>query len=93
MGNKKEEELQKVKKEIDSLYVQEVSAEGPTHQMKQKIEMLEESLAETNYKTDEEMFIQHQYLHMLKRMKKDFIAAKIQTSQMDKSLKNNSYYS
>ena len=52
--------------------------------------MLEESLAETNYKTDEEMFIQHQYLHMLKRMKKDFIAAKIQTSQMDKSLKNKS---
>ena len=27
---------------------------------------------------------------MLKRMKKDFIAAKIQTSQMDKSLKNKS---
>lgn len=80
MGNKKEEELAKVKKEIDQLYVQEVSAEGPNHQIKQKIEMLEESLGETNYKTDEEMFIQQQYLHMLDRMKKDFIAAKIQTA-------------
>ena len=53
LGNKKEDELAKVKKEIDQLYVQEVSAEGPTHQVKGKIEMLEESLGETNYKTDE----------------------------------------
>jgi hypothetical protein len=90
LGNKKEDELAKVKKEIDQLYVQEVSAEGPNHQIKQKIEMLEESLGETNYKTDEEMFIQQQYLHMLDRMKKDFIAAKIQTAQYDKSLKNKS---
>ena len=31
LGNKKEEELAKVKKEIDQLYIQEVNAEGPTH--------------------------------------------------------------
>jgi hypothetical protein len=42
--------------------------------------MLEESLAETDYKTKEEMFVQSSYLHMLERMKKDFIAAKIMSS-------------
>lgn len=52
--------------------------------------MLEESLAETNYKTDEELFIQQQYLHMLARMKKDFIAAKLQTSAYESNLKNKS---
>ena len=52
--------------------------------------MLEESLAETNYKTNEEQFIQESYVYMLDRMKKDFIAAKIQSSDFEKSLKNKS---
>lgn len=45
--------------------------------MKSKLEMLEDSIAETEYKTKEELFTKHSYLHMLERMKKDFIAAKI----------------
>lgn len=90
LGNTKQSELEKVKKEIDQLFVQEVSAEGPTHIMKNRIEMLEESLAETNYKTNEEQFIQESYVYMLDRMKKDFIAAKIQSSDFEKSLKNKS---
>jgi len=77
MGNQKQEELEKIKKEIDQLYVQEVQAEGPTQETKSKIEMLEDSIAETEYKTKEELFTKHSYLHMLERMKKDFIAAKI----------------
>jgi hypothetical protein len=40
MGNLKEEELNRIKKEIDQLYVQEVQAEGPTQDMKSKLEML-----------------------------------------------------
>jgi hypothetical protein len=39
--------------------------------------MLAESLDETKYKTDEELFTKHSYMHMLDRMKKDFIASKI----------------
>ena len=52
MGNLKQEELEKVRKEIDQLYVQEVQAEGPTADMKAKLEQLEDSLAETKDKTD-----------------------------------------
>jgi septal ring factor EnvC (AmiA/AmiB activator) len=88
MGNQKQEELEKIKKEIDQLYVQEVQAEGPTQEMKSKLEMLEESIAETEYKTKEELFTKHSYLHMLERMKKDFIAAKIQSAEHEASLKN-----
>ena len=40
--------------------------------MKTKLEMLRESLDETKYKTEEEMFTKATYLHMLERMKKDF---------------------
>ena len=77
-----------VRKEIDQLYVQEVQAEGPTQEMKSKIEMLTESLAETTYKTGEETCTKHSYLHMLTRMKKDFIAAKISSTENDAALRN-----
>ena len=50
--------------------------------------MLDESIADTEYKTKEELFTKHSYLHMLERMKKDFIAAKIQSSEHEASLKN-----
>jgi hypothetical protein len=32
-GNEKQEELEKIRKEIDQCYVQEVQAEGPTEDM------------------------------------------------------------
>ena len=70
--------------------MQEIQAEGPTQETKSKIEMLEDSIAETEYKTKEELFTKHSYLHMLERMKKDFIAAKIQSSEHEASLKNKS---
>jgi len=56
--------------------------------MKTRLEMLEEALEETKYKTDEELFTKHSYLHMLDRMKKDFIASKILSSENEASLKN-----
>jgi len=45
--------------------------------MKTGLEMLEESLKETKYKICEEIYTQDSYHHMLNRMKKDFIAAKL----------------
>ena len=50
MANGKQDELEEVRKAIDQLHVQEVVAEGPTQEMKSKLEMLKESLSETNYK-------------------------------------------
>ena len=70
------------------MYVQEVQAEGPTIEMNSKLTMLKESLDETKYKTDEENFTKQSYMHMIDRMKKDFIASKIASSDHEKSLKN-----
>ena len=67
-----------------------MQAEGPTEDMRNKLELLDESLADTKYKTEEEMFTKATYLHMLDRMKKDFIASKIQSSDYNASLKNKS---
>ena len=52
--------------------------------------MLEDALDQTNYKIKEEMFTKHSYAHMLERMKKDFIASKINSSENESSLKNKS---
>jgi hypothetical protein len=46
--------LEKIKKEIDSLGVQETTAEGPVFQIKSRLEQLEEALDVTKLKIDEE---------------------------------------
>lgn len=56
--------------------------------MKAKLEMLDQSMGETRYKIEEELFTKNSYMHMLDRMKKDFIAAKLLTTDHEKSLKN-----
>ena len=53
--------------------------------------MLQESLGETKYKINEELYTQHSYLYMLERMKKDFISAKISSSENSISLKTKAY--
>lgn len=90
MGNKKQEELEQIRKEIEQLRMQEVQAEGPTHEMKTRLEMLEQSLGEIKYKIEEEIYTRSSYMHMLDRMKKDYIAAKIQSGEHEKSLRNKS---
>ena len=56
--------------------------------MKSGLSGLNEALAETKYKIDEEYYTQNQYHHMLTRMKKDFIALKLSTSSQDAAFKN-----
>lgn len=58
--------------------------------MKERLEMLNDALKETKNKIEEEMFTKGSYLHMLDRMKKDFIASKIASSENDISLKSKS---
>ena len=90
MANMKEEELQQVRKEIEQIKIQGAVAEGPAYEMKTKLEMLNESLDETKYKIEEENFTKSSYVHILERMKRDFIAAKIRSSENSDSLKNTS---
>lgn len=68
--------------------MQEHNAEGPINDVSQRIQLLNEALTETKYKIDEEMFTKQSYLHMLDRMKKDFIASRISSSEHETSLKS-----
>jgi hypothetical protein len=58
--------------------------------MLNQLELLDENIEDTKYKTMEEEFTRSTYIHMLDRMKKDFIASKIQSSDHSASLKNKS---
>ena len=54
MANRKQEDLEKVKKEIDQLNQQEIQAQGPTAELKSKLNMLDESILGTQEKIKEE---------------------------------------
>jgi len=84
----KEDDLDKIKKEIDFLGVQEQTAEGPVFQVKSRLEQLEECLDTTKLKIDEETLAKYSYTYMLERMKRDHIATKISTSEFETSLKS-----
>ena len=86
--NAKQDDLEKIKKEIESLGVQEQTAEGPVFQVKSRLEQLEECLDTTKLKIDEETLQKYSYTYMLERMKKDFIATKIQSADFESSLKS-----
>lgn len=58
--------------------------------MLDRLDMLNDSINDTKYKTQEEDFTRATYMAMLDRMKKDFIASKIQSSDHNASLKNKS---
>ena len=75
--NAKQEDLEKIKKEIEAVELQETTAEGPVFQVKSRLEQLNEALDTTKLKIDEEMLQKFSYSYMLERMKKDFIATKI----------------
>jgi hypothetical protein len=84
----KQDDLEKIKKEIESLGVQEQTAEGPVFQVKSRLEQLEECLETTKLKIDEETLQKYSYQYMLERMKKDFIATKILSADFEMSLKS-----
>ena len=58
IANAKQEELEKIRKKIDQLYVQEVQAEGPTAAMRNGLEILDQSLKDTRNRIDQEVFTQ-----------------------------------
>lgn len=88
MANKKQEDLEEKRKEIEQLQNQEMMVEGPAAELQDKLALMSESLQETEGRVNEELYTQHSYRHILARMKKDFIASKIKTSQYETAMKN-----
>lgn len=84
----KQEEYERIKKEIMGIENQDAQVEGPIAYNKERLAQLEQSLLETQDKIDKENMARRTYLHMLERMKKDFIAGKLKTSDLETSLKN-----
>ena len=69
---------------------QENTAEGPVFNIRSQMETLSDSLSQTKQKIDEETMCKNSYLHMIERMKKDFIATKIKSGEMETSLRSKS---
>ena len=84
----KQEEYDRIRKEIAGLDIQEAQIEGPIAYNKERLLQLATSLEETDDKIDKEKMARRTYLHMLDRMKKDFISCKIKTSDLETSLRN-----
>lgn len=86
----KQMEHDRIRKEIAGLELQEAQIEGPIALNKERLGNLSVSLDETQDKIDKEKMARRTYLHMLERMKKDFIACKIKTTDLETSLRNKS---
>jgi chromosome segregation ATPase len=84
----KEKEFEMLKKEIEQVTVQEQNAEGPVEELAHRRKHLDMALEQTMQKIAEETMTKHSYMHMLSRMKKDFIASKIKCTELDESLKS-----
>ena len=86
----KQQEYDRIRKEIQGLDIAEAQIEGPIAYNKERLAQLSQSLDETNDKIDKEKMSRRTYLHMLERMKKDFIATKIKSNDLEVSLRNKS---
>lgn len=86
----KQQEYDRIRKEIAGLDIQEAQIEGPIAYNKERLAQLSDSLKETEDKIDKEKLARRTYLHMLERMKKDFIACKIKTNDLETSLRSKS---
>lgn len=90
MANAKQEELEKVKREIEQVNTQLVKAEGPTGLMRDKLANLDGSLGDTKNLIDIEHVTNMSLKHMIGRMKQDYVAINIKSANKEKSLKNKS---
>ena len=84
----KQEEYDRIRKEIAGLDIQEAQIEGPIAYNKERLLQLATTLEETDDKIDKEKMAKRTYLHMLERMSKDAISHKLRTNDMETSLKN-----
>ena len=85
---KKQEEHDRIRKEIAGLDIQEAQIEGPIAYNKERLAQLGESMQETDDKINKEKMAKRTYLHMLERMEKDFIANRLKSNDLETSLRN-----
>jgi len=75
--NEKEISLDIIKKEIQQLEYQESSAEGAVYENSTRKQQIENAVAVTTKKTNEESMNSRVYGHMIERIKRDLIALEI----------------
>ena len=86
----KQAEYDRIRKEINGLDIAEAQIEGPIAYNKERLAQLTGGLDDTSEKIDKENMARRTYLHMLERMKRDFIACKIKSNDLETSLRNKS---
>jgi len=84
----KQDKLEQINKDVQMLALQEAQAEGPVYDIKLEKETLEEVKGDTSKEIDVETMHKNSYMHMRDRLKKDFTSAKIQTGELEVSLKS-----
>ena len=75
-----------MKKEIAATEQQEVLAEAPMLANAARLAQLREAVDQTKAKIEEEKMTKRSYAHMLQRMGQDYIATKIKSADLQKSL-------
>lgn len=85
---KKELELERIKKNGDSLGFQEIILEGETYKAANEFDSIDQRLDVTKTQHDEAALVQRTYEQMIDRMKKDLIALKIHNNELQTSLKS-----
>lgn len=88
MAMLKQQEYDRIRKEIAGLDIQEAQIEGPIAYNKERLAQLDHELSETTLKMNIENMAKRTYTHMLERMSKDYIANKLKTSDLEGSLRN-----
>ena len=88
MTKKKEDELEKVRKEIDQIAAQEQASGDVVFKMQTSHENINTQFDDAKLRLEEMMMEKAQLEHMMQRMKKDHIALKIKSGEMEQSLKN-----
>ena len=67
-------ELERVKKEIEQLNIQQATIENQTYETTTKISQLKTAIQTTKEKCDEEDMNTHVHHHMMNRLKRDLIS-------------------
>ena len=90
MVSKREEELALLKKQIEQVNQEELFAEGDAITMNEKLEELHIASSSVKKQHEVSQMDQKIYNHMLGRMKKDLIAMKIKTNELETSIQHKS---
>jgi chromosome segregation ATPase len=84
----REEELALLKKQIESVNQEELYAEGDAITMNEKLEELHIASSSVKKRHEVSQMDTKIYFHMLERMKKDMVAMKIRTNELETSIQH-----